>query len=247
MWPALTGRGSKRVSPVGEGRSCPRLQQGGPGKGTARLPGRSRSFPRSCLPPSADGPFPVGETGRKKQGPGRLVVGQHAVPSVYVGLDADPAHVVMANEFAAGRGLRNVEVLTADARGTGLPAGSFDVVHARTVLVTVPEPAMVAAEMPRLARPGGWVVSVEPDTEYTLCSPPTPSSTGYPRCSRPVAVEPTLGSAVASRNCSASAGGLDNPATVGAANIALHQHFRERRRDSNPRPSPGQSEARCWS
>ena len=65
----------------------------------------------------------------------------------------------------------NVEVLTADARGTGLPSGSFDVVHARTLLVTVPEPAVVAAEMARLARPGGWVASVEPDTEYMLCYP----------------------------------------------------------------------------
>ena len=77
----------------------------------------------------------------------------------------------MATEFAARRGLGNVEVLTADARGTGLPSGSFDVVHARTLLVTVPEPAVVAAEMARLARPGGWVASVEPDTEFMLCYP----------------------------------------------------------------------------
>jgi ubiquinone/menaquinone biosynthesis C-methylase UbiE len=88
-----------------------------------------------------------------------------------VGIDADTAHVALATEFAAGRGLRNVEVVTADARGTGLPSGSFDVVHARTVLVTVPDPAVVAAEMARLVRPGGWVVSVEPDTEYMLCYP----------------------------------------------------------------------------
>jgi hypothetical protein len=30
-------------------------------------------------------------------------------------------------------------------------------VHARTLLVTIPEPAEVLAEMVRLARPGGWV------------------------------------------------------------------------------------------
>jgi ubiquinone/menaquinone biosynthesis C-methylase UbiE len=88
-----------------------------------------------------------------------------------VGIDADPAHVAMATEFAARLGLDNVEVLAADARGTGLPSGSFDVVHARTLLVTVPEPAMVVTEMARLARPGGWVVSVEPDTEFVLCYP----------------------------------------------------------------------------
>jgi ubiquinone/menaquinone biosynthesis C-methylase UbiE len=88
-----------------------------------------------------------------------------------VGVDADPAHVAMATEFAAGRGLNNVEVLMADARSSGLPSGSFDVVHARTVLITVPEPAVVVAEMTRLTRPGGWVASVEPDTEYMLCYP----------------------------------------------------------------------------
>jgi SAM-dependent methyltransferase len=86
-----------------------------------------------------------------------------------VDADADPAHVAMATEFATGRGLGNVEIVRADARGTGLPSGSFDVVHARTLLITVPEPAVVAAEMARLARPGGWVVSVDPDTEYMLC------------------------------------------------------------------------------
>jgi cyclopropane fatty-acyl-phospholipid synthase-like methyltransferase len=36
-----------------------------------------------------------------------------------VGVDANPAHVAMAAEFAARRGLGGVEVLTADARHTG--------------------------------------------------------------------------------------------------------------------------------
>jgi len=40
-----------------------------------------------------------------------------------VGLDADPAHTAMAAEFAASRGLSAVEVITADARRTGLPSG----------------------------------------------------------------------------------------------------------------------------
>jgi SAM-dependent methyltransferase len=89
-----------------------------------------------------------------------------------VGLDADPAHVAMAREHAARRGLINVEVMAADARHTGLPAGSFDLVHARTLLVNIPRPAEVLAEMVRLARPGGWVASQEPDVEYSLCYPP---------------------------------------------------------------------------
>ena len=94
-----------------------------------------------------------------------------------VGLDADPAHAAMARQFAAERQLPGVEIMMADARHTGLPSGSFDLVHARTVLVTVPEPAAVLAEMVRLARPGGWIASLEPDAEYSLCYPDHPAWT----------------------------------------------------------------------
>ena len=92
-----------------------------------------------------------------------------------VGLEADPAHVAMARELARQRGLGNVEIVAADARRTGLPSGSFDLVHARTLLVTVPQPAAVVAEMVRLARPGGWVAGLEPDAEYSLCYPACPA------------------------------------------------------------------------
>src|SRR5215469_15436016 len=92
-----------------------------------------------------------------------------------VGVDADTAHIAMAAEFAAARGLNGVEVMAADARHTGLPSGSFDLVHGRTLLVNIPEPEAVVAEMVRLAKPGSWIVSVEPDTEYALCYPAHPA------------------------------------------------------------------------
>ena len=92
-----------------------------------------------------------------------------------VGLDADPAHTAMARQYACDLGLPGVEVVTADARQTGLAAGSFDFVHARTLLVTIPEPGDVLAEMVRLARPGGWVASQEPDVENAFCYPPLPA------------------------------------------------------------------------
>jgi trans-aconitate methyltransferase len=92
-----------------------------------------------------------------------------------VGLDADPAHITMARQHASERGLLNVDVVKADARHTGLPPDSFDLVHARTVLVTIPEPEEVLAEMVRLVRPGGWVASQEPDTENAFCYPPLPA------------------------------------------------------------------------
>jgi ubiquinone/menaquinone biosynthesis C-methylase UbiE len=52
------------------------------------------------------------------------------------------------------RGLANIEILAADARHTGLLSGSFDLVHGRTLLVTIPEPGDVLAEMVRLVSPG---------------------------------------------------------------------------------------------
>jgi ubiquinone/menaquinone biosynthesis C-methylase UbiE len=89
------------------------------------------------------------------------------------GVDADPAHVAAARQHLAADKLANVEVLTGDARHTGLPASAFDLVHTRTVLVTIPEPAEVVAEMVRLTRPGGWVASQEPDVGCALCYPPS--------------------------------------------------------------------------
>ena len=92
-----------------------------------------------------------------------------------VGLDANPAHVALARRYAHDRGLANVEVMSADARHTGLPSDAFDLVHARTLLVTIPGPAEVVTEMVRLARPGGWVAGQEADAELALCYPELPA------------------------------------------------------------------------
>jgi ubiquinone/menaquinone biosynthesis C-methylase UbiE len=92
-----------------------------------------------------------------------------------VGLDADPTHVSMASEFVASQGLTDVEVVCGDARHTSFESDSFELVHARTLLITVPQPAEVLEEMVRLARPGGWVAGLEPDTEAAICYPPHPA------------------------------------------------------------------------
>jgi len=84
-----------------------------------------------------------------------LLAGRVSPGGRVVGLDADPAHAAMAAEFVSGHGLSGVAIVTADARHTGLRSGSFDLVHARTLLINVPEPAVVVAEMVRLAKPGG--------------------------------------------------------------------------------------------
>ena len=92
-----------------------------------------------------------------------------------VGLEVDPVHVAMARELVAEQGLTNVEVIQADAQNTGLPPASFDVAHARTVLVNVPDPEAVLAEMTRLVRAGGWVASLEPDVAVHLYHPANPA------------------------------------------------------------------------
>jgi ubiquinone/menaquinone biosynthesis C-methylase UbiE len=67
--------------------------------------------------------------------------------------------------------MSNVQILKGDARHTGLQADSFDLVHARTLLINVPEPEKVLAVMVRLTRPGGWVASLEPDCEHSIYYP----------------------------------------------------------------------------
>jgi SAM-dependent methyltransferase len=91
------------------------------------------------------------------------------------GLDVNPASVALARAFAAEHGLTNTDIAEGDARSTGLPASSFDLAHARTLLINIPDPATVVAEMARLVRPGGWVAILEPDIGGSLCYPPHPA------------------------------------------------------------------------
>jgi ubiquinone/menaquinone biosynthesis C-methylase UbiE len=92
-----------------------------------------------------------------------------------VGVERSESTVQLAREFIARRQLRNVEVLQADAKATGLPRAAFDLVHARLVLVNVPEPERVVEEMVALARPGGIVASHEADWGWGFCDPPSPA------------------------------------------------------------------------
>ena len=92
-----------------------------------------------------------------------------------VGIERDAQSVSLARKFVAGRGLANVEVVHGDVKATALPRGSFDVVHARLVLVNVPEPEGVVREMVGLARPGGVVASHEADYLAHVCDPPSPA------------------------------------------------------------------------
>jgi ubiquinone/menaquinone biosynthesis C-methylase UbiE len=92
-----------------------------------------------------------------------------------VGVELSDDAVTLARCFLADRGIGNVELRQADARATGLPRQSFDLATARLVLVNVPEPEEIVAEMVALVRPGGIVALHEADWVAHVCDPPLPA------------------------------------------------------------------------
>ncbi|MGH3569108.1 MAG: methyltransferase domain-containing protein [Pseudonocardia sp.] len=93
-----------------------------------------------------------------------------------IGVDSRPRMLEMARESLAERGIDGVQLLVADAAGTGLPADTFDLVHTRFVLINVPNPEQVVAEMARLTRPGGCVIVQDADfITKAVCEPPHPA------------------------------------------------------------------------
>ena len=58
-------------------------------------------------------------------------------------------------------GLANLELLQHDIAAESLPASTFDFVHARLVLMHLPDPELAVARMVRALRPGGWVMLEE--------------------------------------------------------------------------------------
>ncbi len=91
-----------------------------------------------------------------------------------VGVDRESSYLDMATRTLAERGVQGVHLVEADATGTGLPSGSFDLAHERLLLVNVPQPADVVAEMARLVRPGGQVAVQDVDWISWTCVPEHP-------------------------------------------------------------------------
>jgi ubiquinone/menaquinone biosynthesis C-methylase UbiE len=91
-----------------------------------------------------------------------------------VGLDIEPRLLAVASQLSARHDLA-IETVRADAASTGLPTGSFDLVHERMLLLNVTSPQDIVAEMTRLARPGGVVALEEPDSAAWAIDPPHPA------------------------------------------------------------------------
>jgi ubiquinone/menaquinone biosynthesis C-methylase UbiE len=94
-----------------------------------------------------------------------------------VGLDNEPRMIEFAEHNLAQRGLTNVKLVQGDAVSTRLPADYFDLAHERLVLVNVPAPHDVVAEMIRVVRPGGWIAVQNADFAGWICEPAHPAWT----------------------------------------------------------------------
>jgi SAM-dependent methyltransferase len=94
-----------------------------------------------------------------------------------VGVEWESRFVEMAKGLLAERGIENVQVTVGDAKATGLAEHSFAFVHERLLLIVVPDPMAVIAEMVRLAEPGGIVALEDVDVGTWICEPPHPAWT----------------------------------------------------------------------
>lgn len=92
-----------------------------------------------------------------------------------VGLDNDTEKLESARGWAQANGLLNVEFLEGDVYDTGLPRGSFDLVHVRFLFTTVGRQAELLAEALALLRPGGVLGVQEADVTTLSCHPAHPA------------------------------------------------------------------------
>jgi SAM-dependent methyltransferase len=82
-----------------------------------------------------------------------------------VATDIDPRHLESLN-------LPNLELHRHDIATDPLPAAAFDLVHARLVLMHLPERETAVARMVSTLKPGGWLVGEEYDS---FSMPPDPA------------------------------------------------------------------------
>jgi len=124
-------------------------------------------------------PIPTGahvvEIGCGPQGCLGLLADRVGPTGTVVGVEMSEDAVELARRFVAAEKLANVEVRHGNGKATGLPRVSFDLATARLVLVNIPEPEGVVAEMAALVRPGGVVALHEADWGMVLCDPPLPA------------------------------------------------------------------------
>jgi SAM-dependent methyltransferase len=92
-----------------------------------------------------------------------------------VGLERDARLVAMGETLLEQRDLRNPRFALGDAYDSGLSRGTFDLAHARLLLINLTDPGRALAEMVALVRPGGIIAVQDIDQVPWLCEPPHPA------------------------------------------------------------------------
>ena len=93
-----------------------------------------------------------------------------------VGTDINRDLLAAAAAFVAAEALPTVKLIEDDLFASALPAGSFDLVHARFQLAPIGRAAAQLASYRRLVRPGGWLVLEDPDAASWHFNPPAPAA-----------------------------------------------------------------------
>jgi SAM-dependent methyltransferase len=88
-------------------------------------------------------------------------------------VDFSPEQLGIAEQRSKADELRNIKFIQASADATGLPRGTFDIVHCRLLLCHVTDPLAVIREMSALAKPGGLVVAFDMDINGIYSFPET--------------------------------------------------------------------------
>jgi ubiquinone/menaquinone biosynthesis C-methylase UbiE len=94
-------------------------------------------------------------------GPGFLTIAFARRCASAVGLDATDAMLSMAMAEAKKRGVGNVRFEKGDATALPFAPASFDIVACRAAFHHFPEPGRVLAEMSRVVKPGGKILTAD--------------------------------------------------------------------------------------
>ncbi len=94
----------------------------------------------------------------------RAIAAREDFDGTIVGIDQSPAFITAAVRLAADDGVGDrVEWLIGDAHELNLPAGTFDVAVAHTLISHVRDPLTVLTQTARVLRPGGRMVIFDGD------------------------------------------------------------------------------------
>jgi len=90
-------------------------------------------------------------------------IAQRVAPGQVIAVDLDPGVLKLAAQYAAERGVTNIDFRLGNAYRLDLADASVDLAHAHQVLQHVADPVAALAEMTRVTRPGGLVAARDGD------------------------------------------------------------------------------------